>query len=342
MTSKAICTATVTAHTRSNVTYKELITFAVTVPKFLLAQLNTHRGFSRNTESSRAIPTDVLIQRVMDAPVEPPEWFIGKGGMSPTTERLDGLAARTAAILWEDHRNHAIATARTLRDLGVAKEWANRPLDLHVMVRVLITTGRDALENFLTLRSHGTAQDYMQQLAAAMREAVNNSTPLCLDAGGWHVPFQRDVLDHYQITHQELLQQVARAARISYGKDFSEPLSGAQAADLVYKKLARDPEHIHASPMEHCAMVVYPHSPSLNRNLPNGFAQYRALLERGLDLFCCAKESLALLSRDDLTIGWELDRTLLEPRMVALNKASEDVTEEEFSAYINDYSEYYK
>ena len=32
------------------------------LPKFILAELNTHRVFSRSSASSRAIPTDKIIQ----------------------------------------------------------------------------------------------------------------------------------------------------------------------------------------------------------------------------------------------------------------------------------------
>ena len=333
MPNKAVCTATVTAHSMSSVSGEELITLSITIPKFLLAQLNAHRGFSRNTESSRAIPTDVLVQRVIDTPVEPPEWFLGKGGMSPTNELLDAPQKLAAAAAWQAHREHAIKTAKELRALGVPKEWANRPLDMHVMVRVLITTGLSALSNFLNLRSHGSAQDYMQQLAAAIREAYYNSPPRVLNVGDWHVPFQSAVSNPSNVTHQQLLWQVAQAARISYGKDFSEPLSDAQATNLVYNKLGSDPNRLHASPFEHCAMVVPLHARALNRNLPSGYAQYRAMFECGLDLFLRDVKSTELLDRSDLNVRWEFPSTGNEPLMVARTPDGYDVTAQVFAPF---------
>lgn len=336
MQAKAACTATVTAHSMSSISGKELITLSITIPKFLLAQLNTHRGFSRNTESSRAIPTDVLVQRVNDTPVEPPEWFLGKGGMSPTNELLGASQKATAVAAWQAHREHAIKTAKELRALGVPKEWANRPLDLHVMVRVLITTGLSALDNFLNLRMHSTAQDYMQQLAAVIHEAYRNSQPRVLDVGDWHVPFQDAVSDPSDVTHKQLLWQVAQAARTSYGKDFAEPLSDTQAVNLVYNKLGSDSKHFHASPFEHCAMVVPLHARALHRNLPTGFAQYRAMFESGLDLFQFNTKSVELLDRKDLVVRWDFDGGHnLEPRMLVLSAVDgEDVTAQAFNPYI--------
>ena len=39
-----------------NVKGKRITTFIVTMPRIVLAELNTHRVFSRNSASSRAIP----------------------------------------------------------------------------------------------------------------------------------------------------------------------------------------------------------------------------------------------------------------------------------------------
>lgn len=281
------CTACVTNHSYHNHNGSELITFNITLPKFLLAQLNTHRAFSRNTESSRAIPTHRMAARALEAPVEPPEWFKGAGGMSPLPERLTGYKRILAAFLWRSHRLISVVVARGLRWCGVPKEWANRPLDTHVFVRVLLTTTRDGLENFLSLRQDAAAQDFMQQLADAMKTAYQASQPSFLDHGEWHTPFKREN-PKAPLNQIEAVHQIARAARISYGTAFDSPLSDDAAISLVYDKLAGG-EKIHASPFEHLACALHPSAEklcavrNLHRNFTPSWAQYRALLEHGFD-----------------------------------------------------------
>ena len=40
---------------------QRITTFRLKLPRFILAQLNTHRAFSRNTSSSRDVPTTALL-----------------------------------------------------------------------------------------------------------------------------------------------------------------------------------------------------------------------------------------------------------------------------------------
>ena len=336
------CTARVTNHSCHNHNGNELITFSIMLPKFLLAQLNTHRAFSRNTESSRAIPTARMISRVLEAPVEPPEWFVGKGGMSPTTEHLSGSKRLLATFLWRSHRAFSVWVARRLRDCGVPKEWANRPLDTHVFVRVLLTTTREGLTNFLHLRDHSDAQDFMQQLADAMSRAYAASQPNFLSPGEWHTPFPRTD-PKAPLTQIEVVQQIARAARTSYGTEFDAPLSDANAIALVYEKLAGG-ARLHASPFEHLACAIPPsaearcESQHLHRNFDSSWVQYRALFEAGADKFLCDERSVALLSTDNV-VRWEMRYNTGLPHMVVRDPDGADVTEPAFAAYIDYYGE---
>ena len=52
-----------------------LTTLEVTMPRFLLAQWNTHRSMSRNAASSRAVPTTKMLERVEQQPFVPFETF---------------------------------------------------------------------------------------------------------------------------------------------------------------------------------------------------------------------------------------------------------------------------
>lgn len=60
---------------------KRLTTFVVTFPRSVLAEFNTHREFSRNSASSRAIPVSTQIKMVMENPFIPDRVGRNKSGM---------------------------------------------------------------------------------------------------------------------------------------------------------------------------------------------------------------------------------------------------------------------
>ena len=51
-----------------------LTTFLVTFPRIILSEINTHRMFSRNTSSSRAIPFEKMVGAVQNDPFVPIAW----------------------------------------------------------------------------------------------------------------------------------------------------------------------------------------------------------------------------------------------------------------------------
>ena len=65
-----------------------LTTMEVTFPRFVLAEFNTHRVLSRNSASSRAIPTSKIIDRVEVDPVFPVEWGRNQAGMSASDDKV--------------------------------------------------------------------------------------------------------------------------------------------------------------------------------------------------------------------------------------------------------------
>lgn len=62
--------AKIVAHSKNRFD-TELITFEVNAPRIILAEINTHRMFSRNTSSSRAIPLKRVIQSIKETPFIP-------------------------------------------------------------------------------------------------------------------------------------------------------------------------------------------------------------------------------------------------------------------------------
>ena len=51
-----------------------ITTYILTFPRFILAELNTHRMFSRNSASSRAIPFEKMVKMVEEDTFIPIAW----------------------------------------------------------------------------------------------------------------------------------------------------------------------------------------------------------------------------------------------------------------------------
>jgi hypothetical protein len=58
-----------------------ITTFILTYPRFIHSELMTHRVFSRNAASSRAIPIKRMIRMIEEQPAMPIEWGTTKPGM---------------------------------------------------------------------------------------------------------------------------------------------------------------------------------------------------------------------------------------------------------------------
>src|SRR3954470_20670742 len=82
------------ADSRSPADYR-LTTLEATFPRFILAEFNTHRSFSRNSASSRAIPITKQVRRVLEQPYVPIEFGSNQPGMQAGAA-LTGEAKREA------------------------------------------------------------------------------------------------------------------------------------------------------------------------------------------------------------------------------------------------------
>jgi hypothetical protein len=70
--------------------------------RFVLAEMNTHRAFSRNSASSRAIPVQKIIDRVTNDPAWPVVWPKEQAGMQggeEHDEEVFGVHSRTYGMV---------------------------------------------------------------------------------------------------------------------------------------------------------------------------------------------------------------------------------------------------
>lgn len=221
-----------------------LTTLEVTFPRFVLAEFNTHRVFSRNSASSRAIPTSKLLERVENDPVLPLEWGRNQKGMSASDVLGEEEEAQARGI-WLDARDAAVLRARRLMELNVHKQELNRVLEPFLWHTVIVTATE--WENFFALRCSAAAQPEIRAAALAMRAAIDASRPGAVAAGAWHLPLVQADERNLDIETQKKIS-AARCARVSY---LTHDGSRAIEKDIALHDRLKGERHL--SPFEHVA-----------------------------------------------------------------------------------------
>lgn len=232
---------------------KRITTIQVKFHRFILPEFNTHRVFSRNFSSSRAIPTAKLLEQVRSDPAMPVYWGKNQPGMQ-AREELSLYDAEGAKVQWKHFAEVAAGHAESLAALGVHKQIVNRLIEPFLWVNGIVTSTE--WDNFFDLRCHPDAQPEIQALAYSMFHAREASTPILLESGQWHLPYISNHEKHGELsTHPDkyILQKIsaARCCRVSYLKHDGTNPSVKDDLDL-YERLSKQVP-IHASPMEHQA-----------------------------------------------------------------------------------------
>lgn len=240
---------------------KRITTLQLRLPRFILAQLNTHRAFSRSTASSRAIPTGKLLEMVKNDAVQPVYWGKNQAGMQ-ASEEVDAETKEKALQEWRLAALSASKTAEKLLELGLHKQIANRILEPFMWAETIVTATE--WDNFFKLRLHEDSQPEIQELARCMKEAMDNSEPV---KSKIHLPYitldeMEDYVQGSIATDSESLNEclyqyfvpvsAARCARVSY-------LNHDQSNPVIEKDLATAEKLIsasHHSPFEHQAYAL--------------------------------------------------------------------------------------
>ena len=267
--------AKVLADSQSPAGYR-LTTLEATFPRFVLAEFNTHRVFSRNSASSRAIPIAKQLRRVLGDPYVPIEFGSNQPGMQAgaalsggkldaaerewlharddAVRRVIGLVTEPGAISADDDLSEALdEVEEAIRDktqpsgwLNVHKQVANRLLEPFMWHTVIVTATE--WDNFFNLRCHPDAQPEIRLVAESMRTAVEASEPAELDWADWHLPLIHPE-DREQAVIGDLIKiSAGRCARVSY---LTHSGKRDLAADIeLHDRLL---ESGHMSPLEHPA-----------------------------------------------------------------------------------------
>lgn len=266
-----------------------LTTLQLRYPRFIHAEFMTHRVFSRNASSSRAVPVQRLIDDVLTDPAIPIYWGKNQPGMQAGKEHDDLVIIRKPRAMvtsdggmevewWGDYllkteawlvaRDKAVEFAEAFAAAGYHKQIVNRILEPFAHINVIVTA--TDYDNFFELRDHEDAEPHIRDLARAMRKAMNESEPTLLRPGQWHLPYvdtqiRDDGEQSYEIrlTHPDDVVKgttfvslekarkisTARCARVSYMTHDGRIPSIEEDLALAERLL----EDAHLSPFEHQA-----------------------------------------------------------------------------------------
>lgn len=126
-----------------------ITTFKLTYPRIVHAELMTHRLFSRNAASSRAIPVRKMIESVRNNMFTPLAIQKAHKGMQGT-DYFEGVELEQAKQLWIESAELAIQQAEKMEKFGISKQIVNRVVEPYQYYQVLVTATE--WENFFELR----------------------------------------------------------------------------------------------------------------------------------------------------------------------------------------------
>lgn len=225
-----------------------LTTMEVQCHRFVLSEFNTHRKFSRNSASSRAIPVQKQIDRVLDNPAIPISFPREISGMQGGEELpIDDQV--TARATWLAARRDAVSHARNLVEQGVHKSVVNRLLEPFMWHKIIVSSTE--WQNFFDQRVSPLAQPEIRAVAECMQQALYHSTPGVVKQGQWHLPYTSMEERVFTSSIKDVLKiSAARCARVSYLthdgiRDIEKDI------ELFDKLVSANPPHW--SPLEHVA-----------------------------------------------------------------------------------------
>lgn len=258
---------------------KKIMTFELEYMRFIHAEFMTHRLFSRNAASSRAIPVKTMLELIRNMPAAPIHWGKNQAGMQAKEECdnivelyqyyagqwVDELDRKDA---WKYAANSAAMMAEAFEAAGYHKQIVNRLLEPFQMIKVVMTTTE--IDNFFWLRNHPDAQPEINELARCMMECLKNATPEALHPGEWHTPYVmhfdrpdgepgiayaiwENGVEKYITLEEALKVSSSCCGQVSYRKNDDS----LEKAIGMYTRLVES-EPVHASPFEHQAtpMVI--------------------------------------------------------------------------------------
>lgn len=242
--------AKIIADSFSAINGQRITTFELQYPRFIHSELMTHRLFSRNAMSSRAVPIEKMIEQVRNNPAKPIHWGKNQSGMQAKQE-LEGYPLEEVKSLWNEGATEAISLVAMLNEQGTHKQIVNRILEPFQLMKTVLTSTE--FDNFFWLRKHEDAQPEIKELAERMYEQLewNKLLSVELDSGDWHTPYYEAgywLQDDKTPLEDALAISSSCCAQVSY-RLLDDSIEKARK---VYQRLVESTP-VHASPFEHQA-----------------------------------------------------------------------------------------
>jgi hypothetical protein len=262
-------TAKIIANSVSSVSGDRITTFELEYHRYIHGEVMTHRVFSRNAASSRAIPVKNMLELVRNSPAMPIHWGKNQAGMQAKEECDEPLGFDcelsngwtstnylTRDVSWKAGANSAATLAEKFSEAGYHKQIVNRLVEPFQMIKVVVTA--TSFDNFFWLRFHEDAQPEIAELARCMLVAYKRSKPQELNPGQWHVPYVDVSFDESGIVYSvggvpitedyAIKVSASCCAQVSYRKSDNS----LEKAEAVWERLVAS-QPVHASPTEHQA-----------------------------------------------------------------------------------------
>ena len=263
-----------------------ICTFELEYPRFIHSELMTHRLFSRNAMSSRAVPVAKMINHVKDNPAMPIHWGANQAGMQAENECDNMVSSYLSgeslgrSDFWKMMANTSGCWAEMLSAAGYHKQIVNRILEPYQMMKTVLTATE--LDNFFYLRCHSDAQPEIKELANCMYKAYQEVESEILSEGEWHTPyvdkiFYEDGSIEYFLPEDHTCNSISKDDALKVSSSCCAQVSyrlldnSIDKALDIYDKLVNS-KPVHASPFEHQAtpMPVFEECDVVTQNWPDG------------------------------------------------------------------------
>lgn len=224
----------------------QIVTWELLFPRYIHAELLTHRVFARNASSSRATPLKVTLAEVRDNPMFFNHVGINQSGMVADVE----LCPQRRTEFFEDWKALASLVADKVEAMsdryGIHKQVLNRALEPFLPIRVIVTTTET--ENFFKLRLAKNAQPEIRDLARCMYESMSlkEASQKC-----FHLPYS-EYFPHAKGNYEKLVRCTCACARVSVGKQNGRETRFYEDEAFFWRLF----DNGHLSPFEHCARYI--------------------------------------------------------------------------------------
>lgn len=248
----------------------EIVTFELEYPRIIHSELMTHRLFSRNAASSRAIPVKTLIEMVRQEPAMPYRFGANQPGMQDKGVEHDGIvgAGYTGREWWSLAALSAARFAEEMAEAGYHKQVVNRLLEPFQRMKTIVTATE--YENFWWLRVDADADPTIEALAKAMHKEYEASEPELLQPGQWHTPYVEHFYENIGLEGDDVwvfcgyYVEDENGEKVILDVEEAKAISSSCCAQVSYRRLnsTKDKaldiygrllsgQKVHASPFEH-------------------------------------------------------------------------------------------